>query len=384
MARNFSKQGVMPTFSFRPLVYGYSNARVRAMRKFLLSRRQADELLKLHSTAAVVEYLSRTPYKEDFANMPLKISEEGRVEMAITRNFARTAQKLLKITPEQSRGTMLAFLSRYDIQNVKTILLAKKLGKTKEETQGLLLPAGSLKQSELNEMMAAKSSDELYTAIRGSDFGAKFLSSVSIRKIPKSQIKAALQYGTSDTAKLDMFLTALDFYYYESASSLAGAGDKDAEAIVKLLKSEIDAKNIVTIMRLKREKADRKVIMDSMLEGGSIYKAQLEKLAGAKDMGEVVNSVSNFFISETGADEFSRAEQQYKDDGQISHFEVVFEKSLARRSLHTLRSSILSIGAIVGFFLLKEEEMNNIKKIVRGKALGVPQEKIAEMLVFAA
>lgn len=384
MARNFgSKGGVMPMFSFRPLVYGYSNARVRAMRKFLLSRRQAEEMLKLHSTAAVIEYLQRTHYKEDFANMPLKISEEGRVELAVTRNFARTAQKLLKITPDQSKETVQAFLSRYDIQNVKTILLAKKLGKTREETLSLLLPAGSLKQSELNQMLNAKNSEELYTAIRSTNFGAKFLSSVSIRKIPKAHIKAALQYGSSDSAKLDMFLTALDFHYYESANPLA-IGDKDAQAIAKLIKSEIDAKNIVTVMRLKREKADKKTIMENMLEGGSVYKAQLEKLAGAKDISEIIAAVSDFFISETGADEFNRAEQMYKLDGQLSHFEVVFEKSLARRSLHTLRSSILSIGAIVGFFLLKEEEMNNIKKIVRGKALGIPPEKVAEMLVFAS
>ena len=354
------------------------------MRKFLLSRKQADEMLKLHSTAAVIEYLQRTHYKEDFSNMPLKISDEGRAETAIARNFARTAQKLLRITPQQSQETLLAFLGRYDIQNVKTILLAKKLGKTKEETQGLLLPAGSLKQPELNQMLSAKNSDELYQAIRGTAFGAKFLSSVSIRKIPKAQIKAALQYGSSDSAKLDMFLTALDFHYYESVSSIAAAGDKDAQAIVKLLRSEIDAKNIITAMRLKREKADRKVIMENMVEGGSIYKAQLEKLSAAKDVNEIISTVQHFFISETGAEEFSRAEQMYKSDGQLSHFEVVFEKSLARRSLHTLRSSILSIGAIVGFFLLKEEEMNNIKKIVRGKALRIPQEKVAEMLIFAS
>ena len=384
MARNFgSKGGVMPAFSFRPLVYGYSNARVRAMRKFLLSRRQAEEMLKLHTTAAVIEYLQRTHYREDFSNMPLKISDEGRAELAIIRNFARTAQKLLRITPQQSQETLLAFLGRYDIQNVKTILLAKKLGKGKEETQGFLLPAGSLKQPELNQMLSAKNADELYTAIRATAFGAKFLSSVSIRKIPKAQIKAALQYSSSDSAKLDMFLTALDFHYYESASAIAAAGDKDAQAIVKLLHSEIDAKNIITAMRLKREKADRRIIMENMVEGGSIHKAQLEKLAAAKDINEIISTVSDFFISETGADEFSRAEQQYKSDGQLSHFEVVFEKSLARRSLHTLRSSILSIGAIVGFFLLKEEEMNNIKKIVRGKALGIPQEKVAEMLIFA-
>jgi len=36
----------------------------------------------------------------------------------------------------------------------------------------------------------------------------------------------------------------------------------------------------------------------------------------------------------------------------------------------------------VGFLLLKELEMDNIEKIVNGKALGVPPERVAEMLVL--
>jgi len=43
---------------------------------------------------------------------------------------------------------------------------------------------------------------------------------------------------------------------------------------------------------------------------------------------------------------------------------------------------MMSIGAIAGFLFLKEEEMNNIRKIVRGKALGLPAERIAEMLIL--
>ena len=266
---------------------------------------------------------------------------------------------------------------------MKTILLAKKLGKSKEETQSLIMPAGSLKSAELERMLSAKNADELYLAIRGTEFGANFFSSVSIRKIPKTQIKAALQYNTSDTAKLDMFLTALDFYYYEMATSINTAGDKDTQAIVKLLRSEIDAKNMMTILRLKREKADRKTIMENMVDGGSIYRAQLEKLAAANEISDIIASISKFFISETGVEEFTRAEQLYKADNRLSQFEVVFEKSIARRSLHTLRSSILSIGAIAGFFLLKEEEMQNLKKIAHGKTMGIPSEQISEMLVFA-
>jgi len=376
-------QGVSEFLPFlRSLTYGYSNARVRAMRQHLLSRRQADDLLKVNTNAAVIEYLSRTSYKNDFSGMPHKITDEERVELAVSRNFARTAQKLLKITPAQSRPALVAFLNRYDVHNLKAILLARKLGKPREEAQALLVPAGSMSSTELNSILSAKGADEFYAALRGTSFGAEFLTSASVRGIPKEQIKALFQNPNSDSAKLDMFMAALDFYYYEMASSIIATGEKDAQVIVGLLRSEADAKNIVTILRLKRGGADRKTIMQHVVGGGKLSRARLEKIAAGKDVHESAALASSFFMSRTGKEDFASAEQLYKKDGQLSHFEVVFERSIARRSLRALQRSIMSIGAIVGFLFLKEEEMHNIQKIVRGKALGLQPEKVSQMLIF--
>ena len=366
----------------RSLTYGYSNARVRAMRTHLLTRRQAEDLLRVNTNAAVIEYLSRTAYKNDFSGMPHKITDEERVEMGVSRNFARTAQKLLKITPAKGRPMVAAFLNRYDVHNIKTLLLAKKLGKPREETQSMLVMAGSITPKEMNAMLSAKNADDFYTSLRGTVFGEKFFISASMRNIPKEQIKALFQNPNSDAAKLDMFLSALDFYYYEMASNVMTNGEKEAQVIAALLSFEADAKNIMTILRLKRGDVDKKTIMTHMVGGGGISRARLEKIASGKDVHESAQLASAFFMSKTGKDDFAAAEQMYKKDGQLSNFEVVFERSIARRSLHALKRSIMSIGAIVGFLFLKEEEMQNIQKIVRGKALGLTAERVSQMLVF--
>ncbi|MCX6769110.1 MAG: V-type ATPase subunit [Candidatus Micrarchaeota archaeon] len=105
-------------------------------------------------------------------------------------------------------------------------------------------------------------------------------------------------------------------------------------------------------------------------------------MASAKDLAELLPIATSFFISETGKGEFTEAEKLYASDRQLSHFEVVFERSLARRSLKAMYRSVMSIGALVGMIFLKEEEMHNIQKIVRGKALGLPQEKVSGMLIL--
>lgn len=364
----------------RYAIYGYSNARVRAMRPHLLTRRQAEDMLKVKTNAAVAEYLSRTGYRDDFSGMSAKITDEERVELAVSRNFARTAQKLLRITPKQSRPALLAFLRRYDILNIKTILLARKLSKGREETQNLLIPAGSLTKEELLSLFSAKSADELYTLLRGTDFGARLLSSDYMRSIPRSQLKEMLH--SRDEGKTEALLAALDSYFYGAAFSGIPPSEKEMGTILSLIKAEADAKNTITIMRLKKSGADKAAIMKSLVEGGSFNRTQLSRMAAAKGVSEVAALASSFFISATGRGEFAAAEKRFKDDGQLSHFEVAFERSLSRRSLHALRRSMMSLGAIIGFLFLKEEEMNNIRKIVRGKALGLPMERTAEMLVL--
>lgn len=371
--------GVM--FFGKALTYGYANARVRSMRPALLSRRQAEDLLKVNTSAAAIDYLSRTNYRNDFAGLPAKATDEERVELALGRNFSRTARKLLEITPKHNRRVLSAFLNRYDIHNMKTIMLGRKLGKGREETQALIVPAGTMSAREIASLVNAKGADDFHAALRGTAFGAKFLTSASMKHISQEQLRALFQ-NPAESAKLDVFLSALDFYYYEMASAIALGEGKDAQAIAKLLRSEADAKNIMMVLRLKKQGAERKAIAGLMVDGGKLSRATLEKLASAKDAHEVVSLSSGFFISQTGRDEFAAAEQRFGQDGMLSHFEVVFERSIARRSLHALRRSMMSVGAIVGFLLLKEEEMRNIQKIVRGKALRLPPDKVAEMLVL--
>ncbi len=368
--------------TFRPLVYGYANARVRAMRTGLLSSRQAGDLLKLHSSAAIAESLTRTHFREDFSGLPPKMNDEERVEIAVGKNFARTAQKLLRITPQQSKPTLRAFLGRYDAHNIKAILLGRKLGKAKEETARLLIPAGSINQGELSRMLSAKSSEELYETIRASEFGSRFLSSKSSSLLSRQKIKEAISSPATNGEALDSLLSALDSYHYEVASSAVRPDEKDAGIILGLLRAEADVKNILTIMRLKRGKAEKRAIMKNLVEGGNFKRAGLERMADAKDVSEIPKLAPGFFVSEAGKAAFADAEGKYKQDGNLSHFEVAFEGSLARRSLHALRQSMMSIGAIAGFLFLKEEEMNNIRKVLRGKALGLPNDKIAGMLVL--
>ena len=97
-----------------------------------------------------------------------------------------------------------------------------------------------------------------------------------------------------------MFLSSLDFFYYEMASTINAAGDSDAKKSSDLLRYEADTKNIMTILRLKRGNADKSTIMKHVARGGRLSRAQLEKIAAAKDMNEALSLSTSVFRSQTG------------------------------------------------------------------------------------
>jgi V/A-type H+-transporting ATPase subunit C len=368
--------------TFRPLLYGYSNARVHAMRTFLLPRRDMENLVYLKSNEAVEEYLVKTPYKEDFNNISNEFSQEERVEIALNKNLSRTCKKLLNITPKSSRPALLAFLNRYDVHNLKTILFAKKLGKSKKETYHLLINAGSLTEEELEKIFSSNSTEELYNAIRSTQFGLGFLNSASIKNIPKSLIKKALLNASLTSAQIDFLIFALDSYYYEMLSKINLKEEKDAEFISRLLKSEIDAKNLLTIFRMKKEDIGPQEIMKNIIEGGNLSQSFLAEVAQKSIIQDALDMAKSFFTSEIGKADFQAAVEKFKKDGRLSGLEVAFENSIARKSLKVLHKSSMSIAALIGFLFLKEEEVNNLRKIVRGKSLNLSPEKILEMLVL--
>ena len=72
---------------------------------------------------------------------------------------------------------------------------------------------------------------------------------------------------------------------------------------------------------------------------------------------------------------------EYRKNASLSAFEIAMATANAKEGLATFQRAGMGLGAIVGGLLLKENEMNNIRKIVRAKALGLPGEEIVKMMV---
>jgi len=345
----------------RSIVYGYSNARIGAMKASLLRKSQIQEMIQAGKIASVLGLLDDTDYKEDLVNYSLRYGGADLIELALGRNLARTCKKLIRMTPKGARKITVTILERWDVHNIKTILSAKSAGYKSEEIEPFLVVAGNLTIDELKRMLDQGSVEEAVNYLGNSEYG----------KILKELLPA---YKTD--CNITPLLSSLDVHYYGKLTKEVRPNCSDESTILFLIKTEIDMINIMLILRTAREGIKGELVKKFMILGGSISNKELGKLMNSKDMKEIVTRLKPRY-------DLTRAYERYNEDKSLTHFEVELETAIAKRQVGILKKSILSTGTIIGFLYLKENEVNNIRKIVRAKEFNIPPEKVQEMVVMA-
>ncbi|MEM2963597.1 MAG: V-type ATPase subunit [Candidatus Anstonellales archaeon] len=215
----------------RSLIYGYSNARIHAMKASLLSTNQIEKLLYSENINSLIGLLEQTSYKKDISQLAIKYTKEELVEHAINHHFCREIQKVLKIAPNGSKPVLTAMLQRYDISNIKTILLAKALQKKKEEFIDLLMPAGQLSMRFFEKMIDAEDTIEAAKMLVGTDF-----------EIPHE----ILQRGN-----VHEMIKHIEKNYYSSIFERTFISEYEDTKLHDFSTLEIDKKNILDNLRCK-------------------------------------------------------------------------------------------------------------------------------------
>jgi V/A-type H+-transporting ATPase subunit C len=351
--------------------YGYSNARVKGMKGLLLKGSELDELLKVKNADAVIELLERTHYKEDLVKLSLLYKGSTLVELAAGRNFASVAMKIIRMCPKSDKKILEALLKRWDVLNLKVVIGARRLGKNFDDIRPYIVPVGSLSEAELERIM--KCDDRAFLEeIRRTEFGKEMLSeSMGLFNVEMLEV---FRGATKNMDNLLQMQTFLDVYVYSYVDKHLVGSSKDIRNIKLLFRKEIDAKNIAIVERIKaRGGADKSKLKDYIIKGGTINDSTLAALFDAKDFDAVLGVAKSRLSGLVGAEGNIKS---------LADLEIALEKAIAKEKVHVFYRSVLSIGTLMGFLLLKEEELNNLRKIAKGKEFNMPEEKLKETLVI--
>ncbi|MHB8102994.1 MAG: V-type ATP synthase subunit C [Methanosarcina sp.] len=333
--------------------YAYAVTRVRAMKSKLLPKESYPRLLNM-GIDEITRFIQESEYKNDVDELAMKYSGGDLAEHALNRNLALTYDKLGRITSGELNYLITAYLKRYEIWNIKTLLRGKLYNASVEDLLEFLIAAGQFTYTFLSELASKATYQEIVEALRKTEY------------YPVLQ-----QFDGTNLAHIE---NELDKVYYSNLFEAIGEPkSKDRKLIAKFVKLEVDVKNLSNLFRLKRagvEQSDE--IMPLMIEGGLELKP--EKLAPLP-YDDFVNSLQKT--------QYWDAISSFIDQETASL--TALEGRLIRYYLESAttysHASPISIVPVMDYIIHKNNEVNNLRIIFRGKEAGLDDNLIKDQLV---
>jgi V/A-type H+-transporting ATPase subunit C len=337
--------------------YAYPNARVRARMGRLLSEKQLSEIIEADDLEEVKNYLRGLP---EYA----KYVDQYPLEKALDAQLAETYDMLAKITPGGIKPIFKVLLQKWDITNIKSIIIAKEAGLSRNETADLLVPFGELNES-MDKLLDTKSITDIITGLEGTAY-ARVLDDA----LPAYQ----------NTGMILPLEASLDKYFLDNLLTASSNPEEESTRILhSYIGAQVDATNLSIILRSKVEGLKYEDINDYIIpKGYQIREWKLKDLMEAEDVGGVISSLEGTEYAQVLADSLA----EYTKTGSVAPLEAALDQQI-RKTAKTLSMKIpFGIGPIIGYLNKKDKEIRNLKVIARAKReVGFPNSQIKEMLI---
>ena len=336
--------------------YAYTTARVRAMKSKLLPKETYPRLINMQIDE-ITRFVRELEYKEDVDHLARFYEGADLIEHALNRNLAVTFTKLISISEGELNFLISEYLKKYDIWNIKTILSGKYCGASTDEILEAVVAAGRLTYTFTSELAAKPTYEDVIASLSTSEYA-------SILK-------------DYDGTNLSMIENRLDKKYYQDLFTAIGdPKSKDRKLFSKFIRTDIDMKNLITLFRLKKYKVNDPETADLILDGGLRLKY--------KEVEKMMPLAFEDFLTELEKTSYWEELSDCCGPNMDSLTDV--ETKLKKLRLKTAASFShvypLSIVPIMDYILSKENEVNNLRIIIRGKAVGLSDEEIKSQLVI--
>lgn len=345
---------------------GYANARLRGMRAHLFPMDFYQRLIEASDVPEIIKDLMETSYSADLEAELVRGRTAAVVDDALKNNMARAYRKVLAFIHPKGRELLHTLLGRWDVFNIKTILRGAHNHVAFEEMKESFFPAGYMGEEELEALAKI----EEVRAIVDTMAMWQLVYATPLRR-------AYPEYARdNDLAPLEL---SLDRQYAEWAASRLRGDQLDVEVARRVLGMQIDTSNLVMVFRLL--KADTESIRPDryFLEGGrAVRKDVFLDLAKLSDVDEVLDRLKGSPYS----DALDEAALRYLENNSIPVFERALEEQLMRRALMSGVKDPHGVGVAIAFLYGKQNEITNLRIIVKGNAVGMPADRVREELIL--
>ena len=342
--------------------------RLRALSLSFLSKEKLDELARAKDTAEIAQQLESTWYGQEVEAAASVYKPPELIEVAVNRHLVGVNRTAMQTVPLFGKAALSAYLSKWDIENIELILAAKSLGRTLEETEAFLISSRNLP---VGLSFTVIPLSELQTLLQQPDVEAV------INYLVKYGYGAVLLQQVGEFRKsgdLGVFTAALQNQYYSKLLWELRFLQGDEGVLREYVKSDISKRNLLNFLKSRESKLDKETFSKHLIDGGLVPIASLQEAYSSSDVGDAVKRFELWF-------DLNPALEAYKQSGDLTQFEVAFDKMVVAKFLPRFRSLPVSLTAVFGFVLQAEIERQNVRRITYAKQYQMTEEYIKTVIL---
>ena len=333
--------------------YSYTSARVKAKKSKLLKEEDYNKMLMM-SVPEISHYISDAGYSKEMADLGNRYEGLSLVEYATYANMAKAFRSILNSSTGALSRMVNAYLTKWDFENLKTIMRGKKYGLPIEEIREDLVPAGNLSMDDLDKMLSLTTIEDILAA---------FSKKIHI-VVPDDVISS---YKTNGI--LGSIEDVLVKEYYKNLLASISSSDRPTQIFRTYIKTCIDLKNVETVLKFKADGITGDVVVEYWIPGGTeVDEKVMSQLAAAQDIQAAVNEMQQLRMYSEIKDSLSQDSTILDVVGVINKYRV----ELANKVGHIYP---LSVIPVVDYMIHKENEVRNIRMIAHGTDSGLDRSE---------
>lgn len=329
--------------------YSYLNTRVRAMESKIFKRDVYTKLLNME-VSQIARYIGEYEYKEEIDSLSRDYRGIDLIEHALNENLANTYNKLLKMSGKKAATFAFAVFKRWDIHNIISILRGKFAEASSKEIEKILIPIGELPFNYILSLDKLSTYEDV------------------IKKIKKLN-----QYSFLDETKeiSDIESELYKSYYKDILKKF----EKDKKSIfVHFIRMEIDIINLRNILRMRRYGFTLEEEQKNVIDDG--YYFDIDKL------GTLLRYSDEEFLNTIKKTPYGHIIESHLSESTLFNVEEALEKFLMEYAKKQFKGGHLTIIPVLHYIISKKIEIDNIRKISRGKASNLENIIIEQSLVI--
>lgn len=335
----------------------YLITRAHGLQEHLLKSDSTVKILRLKSLSEIYDLLLKSEYSKELSLLPLKELDAYRLEKVFYQKLSQRLFFPLQITSGKTKEILEYYCRRIEIENLKRV--TRSIHAKEKISEDRLVPIPRKYQTvNFRALLQGQTVKEMVSLLRETDY--------------EDLAKIVGQYEQYNNPVI--IEAEVDRIYNEL---LWGRLEKipDKDAVKDLIGTEIDLKNMLSILSMKYMKADQALLKQTTI---NIYHKLPKSLI--RKIADTSYQTIPELITWPKYRELTRKAVDFMNRGMTSEAESIFSQYMYSYAEATMLKNPNNMAYVFAYLYLCFREARNLTTLTTGKQLRLEDEKIQSLL----